>query len=101
LAIDQNAETLARYAAISQANGLVPIVEPEVLMDGSHSIQRAAEVCQRVFATCFMKLQGNFLSNFILIPFNSFCSCTEHNILLEGCMLKPNMVRSGIGYNLF
>jgi len=76
LAIDQNAETLARYAAISQANGLVPIVEPEVLMDGSHSIQRAAEVCQRVFATCFMKLQ-------------------EHNILLEGCMLKPNMVRKG------
>merc|ERR1719258_679048 len=45
LSIDQNAETLARYAAICQANGLVPIVEPEVLMDGPHSAEDAEKVC--------------------------------------------------------
>jgi fructose-bisphosphate aldolase class I len=76
LAIDQNAYTLARYAAISQANGLVPIVEPEVLMDGPHSIHRAAEVSAKIQAACFKAL-------------------SDHHVLLEGCMLKPNMVRKG------
>ena len=47
LSIDQNAYTLARYAAICQANGLVPIVEPEVLMDGDHSIEQVAEALVR------------------------------------------------------
>ena len=76
LAIDQNAETLARYAAICQANGLVPIVEPEVLMDGTHSIEFAAEVTEKVIAACYKKL-------------------SDHKVLLEGTLLKPNMVRSG------
>jgi len=76
LAIDQNAETLARYAAICQANGLVPIVEPEVLMDGGHSIEFAAEVTEKVIAACYKKL-------------------SDHKVLLEGTLLKPNMVRSG------
>ncbi len=58
LAINQNAETLARYAAISQQNGLVPIVEPEVLMDGPHSIHVSAEVSERVYAACFKQLSG-------------------------------------------
>lgn len=76
LAIDANAYTLARYASICQANGLVPIVEPEVLMDGTHSIERSAEVTQRVLAAQFKAL-------------------ADHHVILEGCLLKPNMVRSG------
>merc|ERR1740138_760642 len=76
LSIDQNAETLARYAAICQANGLVPIVEPEVLMDGAHTAQKAEEVTEKVIAACYKKL-------------------SDHHVLLEGTLLKPNMVRSG------
>ena len=53
LSIDQNAETLARYAAICQANGLVPIVEPEVLMDGTHSAEDAEKVCEKVLAAVY------------------------------------------------
>ena len=76
LAIDQNAATLARYAAICQANGLVPIVEPEVLMDGEHSLERSAEVSERVQAATYK-------------------ACSDHHVLLEGSLLKPNMVRPG------
>jgi len=76
LAIDQNAATLARYAAICQANGLVPIVEPEVLMDGAHSLERSAEVTEKVLAACYKVL-------------------SDHHVMLEGTLLKPNMVRPG------
>jgi fructose-bisphosphate aldolase class I len=76
LAIKQNAETLARYGAISQACGLVPIIEPEVLMDGTHTIEQAAVVTEKVIAATFKAL-------------------SDHHILLEGCLLKPNMVRKG------
>ena len=76
LSIDQNAETLARYAAICQANGLVPIVEPEVLMDGDFSIEVAAAATEKVIAACYKAL-------------------SDHHVLLEGTLLKPNMVRSG------
>jgi len=76
IAIRENTEGLARYAAICQMNGLVPIVEPEVLMDGTHSIERAAEVTQRVLAIQYKALQ-------------------DHHVLLEGTLLKPNMVRAG------
>jgi len=76
LAIDEQTRGLARYASICQANGLVPVVEPEVLMDGTHTIQVAAEVTQRVWA-------------------NQIKALADHHILLEGCLLKPNMVRSG------
>lgn len=76
LAIDENAQTLARYASICQATGLVPIVEPEILMDGSHSIEHAALITERVLANVFKAL-------------------SDHKVLLEGCLLKPNMVRSG------
>eukprot|EP00940_MAST-03C_sp_MAST-3C-sp2_P001605 g1605.t1 len=76
LAIKQNAETLARYGAISQACGLVPIIEPEVLMDGTHSIEVAAAVTERVLAATFKAM-------------------SDHKLLLEGCLLKPNMVRKG------
>jgi len=76
LAIQMNAEGLACYAAICQANGLVPIVEPEVLMDGEHSLARCAEVTERTLAVVFKAL-------------------ADHNVLLEGALLKPNMVTAG------
>jgi len=76
LAIRQNAETLARYGAISQACGLVPIIEPEVMMDGTHTIEQAAVVTEKVIAATFKAM-------------------SDHHILLEGCLLKPNMVRKG------
>ncbi|KAI9592101.1 fructose-bisphosphate aldolase [Syncephalis fuscata] len=76
VAIDENANVLARYASICQANGLVPIVEPEILMDGNHDLERAVEVTQKVLATVYKKLH-------------------EHHIYLEGTLLKPNMVCPG------
>ncbi len=74
--IEANAHALARYAALCQENDIVPIVEPEVLMDGSHSIDRCAEVTERVLQRVFGQL-------------------FEQRILLEGMVLKPNMVISG------
>ncbi len=71
-----NAEGLARYAAISQAEGFVPIVEPEVLMDGDHSIDQCAEVTTRALTTVFEAL-------------------AIHNVALSHMVLKPNMVISG------
>ena len=56
LAIETNAEVLARYAAICQAQGIVPIVEPEVLIDGDHSIDRCAEVTEAVLHEVFHAL---------------------------------------------
>jgi fructose-bisphosphate aldolase class I len=75
-AIEANAHALARYAALCQENGIVPIVEPEVLMDGAHSIERCEEVTSRVLQTVFDQL-------------------FEHRIALEGMILKPNMTISG------
>jgi len=75
-AIEANAHALARYAALCQENDIVPIVEPEVLMDGDHSIDRCAEVTEWVLERVFHQL-------------------FEHRILLEGMVLKPNMVISG------
>ena len=76
LAISENVNRLARYAAISQAHGLVPIVEPEVLMDGPHTLEQAAEVTERVLAAQYKAL-------------------SDHHVMLEGTLLKPNMVRPG------
>jgi fructose-bisphosphate aldolase class I len=70
--IDANAHALARYAAICQQAGLVPIVEPEVLMDGSHNLQQCLEVTGRVLHAVFNQLD-------------------VQRILLEGMILKPNM----------
>lgn len=71
-----NAHAMARYAALAQENGLVPIVEPEVLMDGGHSIERCAEVTETVLHTFFDQL-------------------AQQGVLLEGMVLKPNMVLPG------
>ena len=75
-AIDANAHALARYAALCQENGIVPIVEPEVLMDGDHSIERCEAVTDDVLESVFNQLYA-------------------HRIYLEGMILKPNMVISG------
>ena len=75
-AVKANAHALARYAALCQENEIVPIVEPEVLMDGEHSIERCEEVTDAVLSTVFRQLH-------------------EHRIFLEGMVLKPNMVISG------
>lgn len=76
LAIDANAEVLARYAAIAQDSGLVPIVEPEVLIDGDHDIERAAEVGEAVLHAVFHALH-------------------RHGVRLEYMLLKPSMVTPG------
>ncbi len=74
--IEANAHALARYAALCQENDIVPIVEPEVLMDGAHSIERCEEVTNATLDAVFSQL-------------------FEHRIQLEGMVLKPNMVISG------
>lgn len=74
--ITNNAIILARYAALCQEAGLVPIVEPEVLMDGNHSLQRCQEVTERTLHTVFDALY-------------------KQRVLLEGIILKPNMVLPG------
>ena len=74
--IAANAHALARYAALSQQAGLVPIVEPEVLMDGDHTIARCAEVTHLTLRRVFDELHA-------------------HRVQLEGILLKPNMVLSG------
>ena len=75
-AVKANAHALARYAALCQENDIVPIVEPEVLMDGAHSIERCEQVTEAVLARVFREL-------------------FEHRVMLEGMVLKPNMVISG------
>lgn len=76
LAIKTNAEVLARYAAICQEAGIVPIVEPEVLIDGDHSIARCEEVSEAVLHSLFKALY-------------------RHKVKLEYIVLKPSMVISG------
>jgi fructose-bisphosphate aldolase, class I len=75
-AIVDCAQTLASYAAICQDNGLVPIVEPEILMDGDHDIATCQFITEKVLGAVYKALN-------------------QHNVLLEGTLLKPNMVCSG------
>ncbi|ADV28235.1 fructose-bisphosphate aldolase class-I [Pseudoxanthomonas suwonensis 11-1] len=74
--IDVNAHALARYAALCQEQGLVPVVEPEVLMDGEHDIETCYEVTEAVLRSLFGSLY-------------------DQNVLLEGTILKASMVVSG------
>lgn len=74
--LSANAHALARYAALCQEAGIVPIVEPEVLMDGGHSIARCEEVTNAALDAVFAELAA-------------------HRVALEGIVLKPNMVISG------
>jgi fructose-bisphosphate aldolase, class I len=79
LGIEANAEVLARYAAMCQAEGIVPIVEPEVLIDGEHSIERCFAVTETVLHAVFAALR-------------------RHQVALEHMVLKPNMVLPGKEY---
>ena len=76
LAVAENANALARYATICQENGLVPIVEPEILMDGAHDIEVCFDVTRRVLDAVFSALR-------------------LHGAQMDGLILKPNMVTAG------
>ena len=76
LCINTNAHALARYAALCQENEIVPIVEPEVLMDGAHTIDRCYEVTKKTLEVVFSEL-------------------VAHGVNLKGICLKPNMVIDG------
>jgi fructose-bisphosphate aldolase class I len=75
--VGANAHALARYAALCQEAGLVPVVEPEVLMDGAHTLERCGEVTEDVLRTVFNQLNSQ-------------------RVMLEGMILKPNMVLPGL-----
>jgi fructose-bisphosphate aldolase, class I len=75
--IEANAEALARYAALCQEVGLVPVVEPEVLMDGDHTLDRCSEITETVLREVFNQLYSQ-------------------RVALEGMILKPNMIVPGL-----
>ena len=77
LSVHENAVTLARYASICIQNGLVPIVEPEILMDGDHSIEYCCKVTTRVLRHVYYEL-------------------LRHKVDIDCTLLKPNMVRQGV-----
>ncbi len=74
--IHANADALARYAALCQETNIVPIVEPEVIMDGNHTVERCYEVTEKTLRHVFAALN-------------------HHRVALSGILLKPNMVVSG------
>ena len=76
LSIQENAWGLARYARSVQEAGLVPIIEPEILMDGDHTIEKTAEVQEEVIKTVYK-------------------ACQTNGVLLEGTLLKPSMTVNG------
>ena len=75
--IEANSQTLARYAALCQESEIVPIVEPEVLMDGEHSLKRCQETTEKMLRSVFEQLY-------------------TQGVILEGIILKPNMVLPGL-----
>merc|ERR1712190_115730 len=77
LAIMDCCHVLARYASICQSEGLVPIVEPEIVPNGTHDIYYCAKMTEKVLAAQFKALK-------------------EHHVYLEGAVLKPNMVKNGL-----
>merc|ERR1719465_262998 len=77
LAIKDTTHTLARYASICQSEKLVPIVEPEIVPNGDHDIYYCQKMTEKVLSAQFAALQ-------------------LHKVYLEGCVLKPNMVKNGI-----
>lgn len=79
MAMVEIAEVLARYASICQQNGLVPIVEPEILPDGEHDLARSQKVTEIVLSYCYRALN-------------------DHHVFLEGTLLKPNMCTAGMQY---
>ena len=80
LSLNQNAETLARYAAICQYNGLVPVVEPEIIMDGNHDYNTTYNVSKQVISHVYSKM-------------------AEHHVDIPGTLLKISTVRPGVDNN--
>merc|ERR1719478_762102 len=78
LSIADTVHTLARYASICQSEGLVPIVEPEIVPNGDHDIYYCQKMTEKVLAAQFKAL-------------------SDHDVFLEGAVLKPNMVKNGLG----
>lgn len=78
-AIMENANVLARYASICQSQGIVPIVEPEILPDGDHDLERCQKVTEVVLAAVYKAL-------------------SDHHVYLEGTLLKPNMCTAGMQF---
>merc|ERR1719361_467850 len=74
--VNETAWTLCRYAGICQANGLAPIIEPEILMDGEHDLETNQRCTEKVLAAVYK-------------------ACSDQNLLLEGSLLKPNMCLAG------
>jgi fructose-bisphosphate aldolase class I len=74
--IEANANALARYAALCQEAGLVPVIEPETLMEGAHTLERCGEVTEEILRTVFSQIY-------------------KQGVMLEGAILKPNMVLPG------
>jgi fructose-bisphosphate aldolase class I len=75
--IEANAQALARYAALCQEGGLVPVVEPEVLMEGGHTLERCCEITEEVLLAVFGQIHSQ-------------------GVMLEGLILKPNMALPGL-----
>ncbi|KAG7478999.1 fructose-bisphosphate aldolase C-like [Solea senegalensis] len=76
LAINENANVLARYCSICQQHGIVPIIEPEILPDGDHDLRRCQYITEKVLAAVYKAM-------------------SDHHVYLEGTLLKPNMVTPG------
>ena len=82
LAMKENANVLARYASICHKHGIVPIVEPEILCDGDHTLEKCQQVTEAVLSAQYKAL-------------------VDHHVYLEGTLLKPNMVTPGLWKFLF
>lgn len=76
-AVEENANTLAKYASAAQAGGLMPIVEPEILIDGDHGMEASAAAAKKVINACYKALE-------------------KEGVMLEGTLLKPMMIMPGI-----
>jgi fructose-bisphosphate aldolase class I len=79
LALNETAHTLARYASIAQDNGLVPIIEPEVSLDGDHTLEECEAVSEMINSRVMQQMQA-------------------HKLIIEGTIIKPNMVTPGAQY---
>ncbi|NXJ90088.1 ALDOC aldolase, partial [Corythaixoides concolor] len=102
LAIMENANVLARYASICQQNGIVPIVEPEILPDGDHDLKRCQYVTEKVSdgavgwaLCCAVPCQGLHAACPPQVLAAVYKALSDHHVYLEGTLLKPNMVTPG------
>ncbi|KAF1631137.1 Fructose-bisphosphate aldolase C, partial [Eudyptes filholi] len=102
LAIMENANVLARYASICQQNGIVPIVEPEILPDGDHDLKRCQYVTEKVSSgagssagTVLCRAGGLHAARSSQVLAAVYKALSDHHVYLEGTLLKPNMVTPG------